>query len=146
MVNRREVLISAGFVMFLIVLSIFGLEQGSVASLALFPIMYVGGIKRAVDVSGFNDNINGNALRIKYIQENLKQHVEIEFNVEVQSKVRLSVYDMYGKLVKNLLNDEFKEGKHYLIWKSGSHMTNSGPFYFKMESGNVVEVKKLFYS
>lgn len=144
MVNRREVYISAGFIIFLTILSIFGSE--SAASLALFPILYVGCMKGAADKSDIQDIVNGDALRIKYIQENLKQQVEIEFNVEVQSKVRLSVYDMYGKLVKNLLNDEFKEGKHYLIWKSGSHMTNSGPFYFKMESGNVVEVKKLFYS
>jgi len=145
MVNRREVFISAGFIIFLTGLGIFGSEQGSAVSLALLPIMYVGGIKRASDVSNIKHNFKGNALRIKYIQENLKQHVEIEFNVEVQSKVRLSVYDMYGKLVKNLLNDEFKEGKHYLIWKSGSQISNGGPFYFKMESGNVIEVKKLFY-
>jgi hypothetical protein len=145
MVNRREVYISAGCIIFLTILSICS-GQESVASLAFFPILYVGCMKGTADISDIQDIVNGNALRIKYIQENLKQHVEIEFNVEVQSKVRLSVYDMYGKLVKNLLNDEFKEGKHYLIWKSGSHITNSGPFYFKMESGNVVEVKKLFYS
>ncbi len=146
MVNKREIYISAGFIIFLTILSIFGSGQESIASLALFPILYVGCMKGTPDLSNMQDTVNGNALRIKYIQENLKQHVEIEFNVEVQSKVRLSVYDMYGKLVKNLLNDDFKEGKHYLIWKSGSQISNGGPFYFKMESGNVVEVKKLFYS
>jgi hypothetical protein len=115
-------------------------------SFAIFPILYVGCIKNVAEISDLKENADGDALRIRFIHENFKQHVEIEFNVEVQSKVRLSVYDMYGKLVKNLLNDEFKEGKHNLIWKSASHVPSNGPFYFKMESGNMVEVKKLFYS
>ena len=146
MKNRKKVIISIGLTVCLLFLGLLIAEPGGLLSLALFPILYVGCIKNVAEISDLKENVNGEALRIRFIQENFKEHVEIEFNVEVQSKVRLSVYDMYGKLVKNLLNDDFKEGKHYLTWKSGSQIPSNGPFYFKMESGNMVEVKKLFYS
>lgn len=146
MKNNKEFLFSVSFMAFLLIFGLFTAEPGGALSVALFPILYVGCVKNVAEISDMKENVNGDALQIRYIRENFKDHVEIEFNVEVQSKVRLSVYDMYGKLVKNLLNDDFKEGKHYLIWKSGSNIPSNGPFYFKMELGNMVEVKKLFYS
>lgn len=47
------------------------------------------------------------------------QDVNIRFRLDTKSKVNISVYDMNGKLVENILSEILDSGPHSIKWSSG---------------------------
>lgn len=65
----------------------------------------------------------------------------IAYKVETTSMTRIDVYDVTGKLVKNLFNDIQVPGTHELKF-SGENMP-AGMYYCHARSGNSVSVVKM---
>ncbi len=103
-------------------------------------------ISKKVDKPSIKETYDGTSLNVFCKRDKYKCLIEMEFTIESECKVKLSVYDMYGKLVKNLYNDVREEGLHNLAWKSSYSETNPGPFYIKLEAGEITEVKKVLFS
>ena len=103
-------------------------------------------VNKNEEKSSIKETSEGNSLNVFCKRDKYKCLIEMEFTVESECKVKLSVYDMYGKLVKNLYNDVREKGLHTLAWKSAYSENNPGPFYIKLEAGEITEVKKVFFS
>ena len=72
----------------------------------------------------------------------------IRFTLPVDSKVKVTVYNILGQKVKILANKDFKMGFHRLAWDGTNDMMNkvsSGLYIYVMESKDFHAVKKMLY-
>lgn len=66
----------------------------------------------------------------------------IKFSLPEKLNVKLSIYDVLGRKIKELIKDEiFEAGLHTVVF-DGSQLT-SGIYLYKIDAGNYSEVKKL---
>lgn len=71
----------------------------------------------------------------------------ISFDLPSEMAVNLRVYDVSGRLVKNLVDSEvYQSGSHEAIWngrdEAGMH-TASGTYFYRLEAGGYVETKRM---
>jgi flagellar hook assembly protein FlgD len=57
--------------------------------------------------------------------------------------VKISVYDVNGKIVETLLNKEMLSGKHNVSWNPKSF--SSGVYIYKLEAGEYAETKTMVF-
>lgn len=65
----------------------------------------------------------------------------INYQLTVNSKVTIKVYDIIGKEVATLVNEEKPAGYHSVEFKADG--LSSGVYYYQMKSGDFVEIKKM---
>jgi hypothetical protein len=61
----------------------------------------------------------------------------IEFELNLPGHARLSIYDVRGRLVSELVDAEMTAGPHSILWngKSGTNPVASGVYYYELETG-----------
>jgi len=65
----------------------------------------------------------------------------IEFSIDKRSPVSLKVYDLLGRQVHVLLDEERLPGLHRVTWNSGS--LPSGVYFYRLQSGSRTAVRKM---
>lgn len=65
----------------------------------------------------------------------------IQFNLGELSYVKLSVYDVLGKEVSVLINQQLEAGSHKITFIAGN--LSSGIYFYKLEAGSFSEIKKM---
>ena len=70
----------------------------------------------------------------------------IEFSIQNNSKVELSIYNIKGQKIKTLANNDFTKGSHSIIWNGDDEIRNSvssGVYFYKLSvNGKTEAVKK----
>jgi len=66
----------------------------------------------------------------------------ISFSLEQSQNVSLQVFDVNGKLVSILSNEELAAGEHQIEFNA--EKINAGIYFLKVEAGEFIETKKLF--
>jgi hypothetical protein len=66
----------------------------------------------------------------------------ISFSIPQKSAVTLKVYDMTGKLIANLINNETRTEGTYSYEFDGSRLA-SGIYFYKLEAGKYSDIKKM---
>jgi len=70
----------------------------------------------------------------------------IKYSLPEVSFVTIKIYDMLGREVKTLINQEVTAGNHKLTWKGDNnygHKVSSGTYLYRITAGNFTEVKKM---
>ena len=65
----------------------------------------------------------------------------IRFSVETMHATFLRIYDITGRLVEDLVNDELVSGAHEIIWNAS--LLPSGVYFVRLQNGDQVETQKL---
>jgi len=65
----------------------------------------------------------------------------ISFSIPQSDIVSLNIYDITGKLVITLINEQLNIGYHSINWDGTNQ--SSGMYFVRMESGDYVETQKL---
>ncbi|MBK9333886.1 MAG: T9SS type A sorting domain-containing protein [Ignavibacteria bacterium] len=65
----------------------------------------------------------------------------ISFTLSSESPVKLSVYDIAGREVDLIINQNLQAGLHSYIWNAGNF--SSGVYYFRLVSGDFSETKQM---
>jgi len=65
----------------------------------------------------------------------------ISFSLPEKSFVTLRVYDMLGREIAELVNNELNTGNHSINWNASAYP--SGVYFYKIEAGTFVESKKM---
>ena len=65
----------------------------------------------------------------------------IEFEIPKKNLVQLIVYDVLGREITKLVNEELKAGSYNVVWNAENY--SSGIYYYKLRSGNFIETKKM---
>ena len=70
----------------------------------------------------------------------------ITFDLSEDADVKISIYDMTGRLIKELLNERLTVGDHTINWDGNDEMGNpvSGNVYFyNLQTGDYSQTKKM---
>jgi PKD repeat protein len=70
----------------------------------------------------------------------------IRYQLQRRGLVQLAVYDLLGRLIRTLVNDEQLTGSHSVVWdgtNQSRQRVSSGVYFYRMRSGSYVETKKL---
>ena len=66
----------------------------------------------------------------------------ISFIIPQKSRVTLNIYDVNGKLVSKIIDNEMKtEGKY--TYEFDGNTLSSGMYYYKLSAGSFTETKKM---
>ena len=70
----------------------------------------------------------------------------IRFSVPTDGKVQVTVYNIKGQKVKQLLNEQIAAGRHSVIWNgtdTNGRSVSSGLYFAKIEQGNTHRIHKM---
>ncbi len=65
----------------------------------------------------------------------------ISFQLSTDSRVRLTVFDLLGREVTTLVNEELPVGTHKAVWDASS--TPSGVYLYQLTAGSFVQTRKM---
>lgn len=65
----------------------------------------------------------------------------IQFDIPITSKVRVTVHDITGKLMAELIDQSLSPGKYVTSWNADGYA--SGVYYYRIAAGNFSETKKM---
>ena len=72
----------------------------------------------------------------------------IAYEIPKKGKVEVSIYDMNGKLIKNIVNQHQPAGSHQVVWKglnqSGQKVA-SGFYVYTVKFANTLSSKKMLF-
>ncbi|MCF6269929.1 MAG: T9SS type A sorting domain-containing protein [Melioribacteraceae bacterium] len=66
---------------------------------------------------------------------------KISFSLPKNEKARLVIYDMLGKEIAELINEELESGKHEYIWNAVNIST--GVYFYSLQAGDFRSIKKM---
>ncbi|MCF8242720.1 MAG: T9SS type A sorting domain-containing protein [Melioribacteraceae bacterium] len=72
----------------------------------------------------------------------------INFSLPSKEIVKLQIYDMLGREVNTLLNNEFESGEHNIVWDGTDNAGNklsSGVYLYRLTAGNFIKSHKMIY-
>ena len=67
----------------------------------------------------------------------------IEFTIQKSGFTRLIIYDLLGREVSTLVNDDLDAGLHSATWEAGD--ASSGIYFYKLTSGDFIQTKKMLF-
>ncbi|MCK9995017.1 MAG: S8 family serine peptidase [Candidatus Krumholzibacteria bacterium] len=71
---------------------------------------------------------------------------EIRFELPHASNTKLSVYDLRGRLIKDLVSGHMDAGRHSVLWMgrdNGGRQVASGVYYYKITSGKFTDTRRM---
>jgi len=71
---------------------------------------------------------------------------KIRFSLPEGRRVHLDIYDMLGRLVRRLVDDEFSPGEYSAEWNGTNDRAErvvSGPYFYRFEAGDFVKTQKM---
>jgi hypothetical protein len=68
---------------------------------------------------------------------------QIFFEIPVETQVKITVYDINGKLIDTPLNTVAPAGRHELVWNANNLGLSSGVYLYKLEAGYYTDEKKM---
>jgi hypothetical protein len=72
---------------------------------------------------------------------------DIVFSMKEPAHVRLTVYDVQGRLVSTLVNTDLPFGEHVAAWDGRTErgFAPGGVYFVKLETGSVAQTRKVVY-
>ena len=107
------------------------------------------GIYKLNNVVLMTDSIENNILNNSVLKFNLSQNFPnpfnpstmIKYSVPKESNVKIKVYDILGRMVQELVNEN-KPGGYHEVEFNGSILA-SGVYFYQIQSGDFVDTKKM---
>jgi hypothetical protein len=75
-------------------------------------------------------------------------HTVIEFTIAAAGQASLTIYDIQGRVVRNLLNSYYETGHYQAVWDGYSESgqaVSSGVYFYTLKSNNYLSTKKMSY-
>jgi hypothetical protein len=67
----------------------------------------------------------------------------IEYGLPEAGRVRIVVYDLLGRKVETLIDEEKQAGRHRAVWDASGY--SSGIYFYRIEAGDFVDTKRMVY-
>jgi hypothetical protein len=70
----------------------------------------------------------------------------ISFDLPSEQKVRLSIYDISGRLIKTLVSESMEAGSHDVVWAGrdeNGRGVSSGVYYYRIDTGIFSQTRKM---
>lgn len=106
-----------------------------------------------VNVTGYSNNLTGvttisGVIPFEYeLQQNFPNPFNpgtvIRYSLPQDGFVTLKIYDVLGNEIAALVNEEQRRGSYNYQLSSANYQLSSGVYYYKLESGNFAETRKM---
>lgn len=99
-------------------------------------------------ITSIKDNFGGNNLpEYFHLFQNypnpFNPETTIRFSIPSKIYISLKVYNILGKVVAELLNEEKPKGTYEVVFNSNDYNLPSGVYFYRLESGNYKATRKL---
>jgi len=64
-----------------------------------------------------------------------------EYGLFEMGHVKINIYDLLGRTIETLIDDEMQAGHHQIIWDASNN--SSGIYFYRMEAGDLKQTKKM---
>lgn len=65
----------------------------------------------------------------------------IEYGLPEEGRVRIDIYNLLGRKVETLVDEEKKAGQHRALWDASDY--SSGVYFYLIETGDFTEIRKM---
>lgn len=97
--------------------------------------------QQLVGISNINNTIaEGFELKQNYPNP-FNPSTTISYSIAKQSRVKITVYDITGKMVSELLNETKNAGSYEVVFNASE--LSSGTYFYKIEAGDYMDIKKM---
>ena len=72
----------------------------------------------------------------------------LNYELSTDSKVKINIYDMNGRLVRLLTSSRQKAGRHSVIWNSKNELdqqVSAGMYIYSIETENDIKTSKMIF-
>ena len=72
----------------------------------------------------------------------------IRFSLPIDSDVELMIYDVNGKVVKEIINHNMETGSYKIVWdgtNKGGAIVGSGVYFYRIKAGNFIASQKMIF-
>ncbi|MDD5528912.1 MAG: FlgD immunoglobulin-like domain containing protein [bacterium] len=104
------------------------------------------GAKISVTSIATEETSNKNTFTVKVSPNPFTSNTNVCYSIEKKEKVQVGIYDIAGKLVKQLVNSEQDAGTHTAYWDGKNDLGNkigAGIYFCVVNSGNRKNVSKI---
>ena len=67
----------------------------------------------------------------------------IEYGLPEAGRVRIDIYDLLGRKVETLVDEDMQAGQYQAVWDASGY--SSGVYFYRIESGDFVDTKRMVY-
>ena len=94
-------------------------------------------------ITGASKNIHlaDRALLLSNYPNPFNSSTTIEYSLREAGHVTIEIYDLLGRRVETLVDEEQEAGQHRVIWDAGEH--TSGVYFHRIVAGEVSETKRM---
>lgn len=68
-------------------------------------------------------------------------YTSIAYSLFETRRVKIEIYDLLGRKVETLVNEEKQAGQHQVVWDASKHST--GVYFYRIEAGDFTETRKM---
>ena len=65
----------------------------------------------------------------------------IKYSIPHKSKVKIYIYDLAGRLVSSVVDNEHNAGVYQTTWNAGNYA--SGVYFYRLQTDNMIETQKM---
>jgi len=103
-------------------------------------------VEVGVNVDGDNEGVNAVTALVGNYPNPFNPVTNISFSLKEKGVVSIDIYDIKGRLVKNLVNDVKSAGSHKETWtgiNNAGQEVGSGIYFYKMKTNSTSATKKM---
>ncbi len=104
-------------------------------------ICFSGGPNTLIGITSNTQTIPANFALYQNYPNPFNPETKINFDIPKSSQVSLKIYDVLGREVAVLVNENMKPGKYARIWNAT--MVASGVYFYELNAGDYKDVKKM---
>ena len=112
---------------------------------ATFPVWFIVG-KRTTGVEAADSNVPASFGMMQNYPNPFNPSTTITYSLPKQDNVRISIYDMLGSKVTDLVNEPMNAGTHAVTWNGtdrSGRMVASGTYVLTIASGTMFQTRKM---
>jgi hypothetical protein len=103
-------------------------------------------VKVKVPCKVMNENLAGEGDALRVYPNPSSTSCVISFSILQSSKVSLKLFDLEGRLIRTLANENMSEGEHTITWNSrdeNGNKVNAGIYLLKLQAASEIETVRL---
>ena len=94
-----------------------------------------------IGLKPISSNVPLNLSCTKIILIHSTRETNIKFNIPKTQNVKIIIYDIMGREVTSLVNEELKAGEYNIKWNANNYA--SGVYFYRIETNSYTETMKL---
>ena len=70
----------------------------------------------------------------------------LEYELPLNAFIKITIYDLLGNRIKNLVNDHYSKGSHSISWHARNNQgqtVSAGVYLYKVQAGEFQSTKKM---